>query len=133
MLVRRRPHAIRPFALTFAQTAVAAVLLLLASAMFERDRTASWTPFAMGAVAYLSVFGTVATYAGLYWLAQRVSVSAIGAIPILDTTVAVTLGALALREPLGWNLALGGPLVLAAVALEATTPARVTHAPSVRK
>jgi drug/metabolite transporter (DMT)-like permease len=70
------------------------------------------------------VFGTVLTYAGLYWLAQRVSVTVIGTIPIVDTTVAVTIGALALKEPIGWNLAFGGALVLGAVALEATAPPR---------
>lgn len=119
VLVRRRPHAIRPLALTLGQTAIAAVVLLGASALLERDRVATWSPLAVGAVVYLAAFGTVATYAGLYWLAPRVSVSAIGSIPLVDTTVAVTLGALALREHIGWNLAAGVALVLAAVALEA--------------
>jgi drug/metabolite transporter (DMT)-like permease len=124
VLVRRRPQLIKPFALVFGQTALAAVLLLSASALFERGRAVTWSPFALGAVVYLAVFGTVLTYAGLYWLAPRVSIVAIGTIPIVDTTVAVTLGALALREPIGWNLAFGGALVLGAVALEATAPAR---------
>jgi drug/metabolite transporter (DMT)-like permease len=124
VLVRRRPHAIRPLALTFAQAAIAAVALLAASALFERDRSVTWSPFALGAVVYLAAFGTVATYAGLYWLAPRVSVSAIGAIPLVDTTVAVALGALVLREHVGWNLAAGATLVLSAVALEAAGPSR---------
>jgi drug/metabolite transporter (DMT)-like permease len=124
VLVRRRPRFIKPFALTFGQTAIAAVALLSASAVFERGRPVAWTQFAVGAVLYLAVFGTVLTYAGLYWLAQRVSVTVIGTIPIVDTTVAVTIGALALKEPIGWNLAFGGALVLGAVALEATAPPR---------
>ena len=42
----------------------------------------------------------------------RLSVAALGAIPLLDTTVAVSLGALVLREPVGWPLVGGGALVL---------------------
>lgn len=124
VLVRRSPHVVRPLALTFGQTAVSAALLLTASVAFEHGRVAVWSPLAMGAVVYLAVFGTIATYAGLYWLAPRVSVSAIGAIPLVDTTVAVALGALVLREPVGWNLFAGGALVLSAVALEAAAPPR---------
>jgi drug/metabolite transporter (DMT)-like permease len=49
--------------------------------------------------------------------------AAIGAIPLLDTTVAVTLGALVLRERIGWPLLAGGALVLTAVALANQAPA----------
>jgi drug/metabolite transporter (DMT)-like permease len=42
---------------------------------------------------------------------------AIGAIPLLDTTIAVSLGALVLGEPVGWTLLGGAALVLAGAAL----------------
>src|SRR6267142_3574685 len=50
-------------------------------------------------------------------------ISAIGAIPLLDTTVAVMLGALVLGEKLGWPLLAGGVLVLSGAALANQVPA----------
>jgi drug/metabolite transporter (DMT)-like permease len=49
--------------------------------------------------------------------------SAIGAIPLLDTKGAVVLGAAVLGEPLGWSLLAGGALVLAGAALANQVPA----------
>ena len=68
-------------------------------------------------IAYLAVLGTAVTYLLLFWLIPRVPISAIGAIPLLDTTVAVILGALVLREEVGWPLLGGGALVLSGAAL----------------
>jgi drug/metabolite transporter (DMT)-like permease len=122
VLVRRHLAAVSPLAMTAGQTAVGAVLLLAAAALLEHGRPAAFTPSAVAALAWLAVFGTALTYVGLYWLVPRVPMAAIGALPLLDTTVAVTLGALVLHEPVGWNLALGGGMVLAAAAL--TIPRR---------
>ncbi|WP_242339658.1 MULTISPECIES: DMT family transporter [Anaeromyxobacter] len=117
VLVRRHLLAVSPLAMTAGQTLVGAVVLLAAALALEHGRPAEYTPAALGALAYLAVFGTALTYIGLYWLVPRVPIAAIGALPLLDTTVAVTLGAVLLREAVGWNLALGGAMVLAAAAL----------------
>jgi drug/metabolite transporter (DMT)-like permease len=127
VLVRRHLLAVSPLAMTTGQTAVGAVALLAAALLLERGRPAVFTPSALGALAYLAVFGTALTYLGLYWLVPRVPIAAIGALPLLDTTVAVALGALLLRERLGWDLALGGAMVLAAAAL-ASRPGRTVTA-----
>jgi drug/metabolite transporter (DMT)-like permease len=117
VLVRRHLLAVSPLAMTAGQTFVGALVLLLATLLLEQGRPASYTPAALGALAYLAVFGTALTYIGLYWLVPRVPIAAIGALPLLDTTVAVTLGAVLLGEAIGWHLALGGGMVLAAAAL----------------
>jgi hypothetical protein len=36
---------------------------------------------------YLAGFGTAVTYLCLFWLIPRVPIAAIGALPLLDTTV----------------------------------------------
>lgn len=69
------------------------------------------------------LLGTAVTYLFLFWLILRVPLTAIGAIPLLDTTVAVGLGAVVLGEPLGWPLLAGGALVLAGAALGNQVPA----------
>jgi drug/metabolite transporter (DMT)-like permease len=126
VLVRRHLLAVSPLLMTAGQTAVGAVALLAASAAFERGAPVAFTASAVAALAYLAVFATAITYVGLYWLVPRVPMAAIGAIPLLDTSVAVLLGAVLLGEPVGWPLAAGGALVLAAAALasRAAAPAR---------
>ncbi len=119
VLVRRDLLHVSPLAMTTGQAAAGAVVLLAAALLLERGRPVAFTPSALAALGYLAVGGTALTYLGLYWLIPRVPVSAIGALPLLDTTVAVTLGALVLHEPVGWNLALGGGMVLAAAGLAA--------------
>lgn len=117
VLARRHLLAVSPLVMTTGQTAVGAVALLLAAALLERGAPVALTRSAVAAVLYLAVFATAVTYVGLYWLLPRLPIAAIGAIPLLDTTVAVTLGAVLLDEPVGWHLAAGGALVLAAAAL----------------
>jgi drug/metabolite transporter (DMT)-like permease len=117
VLVRRHLLAVSPLAMTAGQTAVGAVVLLAGAALVERGAAVRFTPASVAALLYLAVFATAVTYVGLYWLVQRVPMAAIGAIPLLDTTVAVLLGALLLGEDVGWHLAAGGALVLAAAAI----------------
>lgn len=122
VLVRRHLTAVSPLTMTAGQTAVGAVALLAAAIVFEHGAPGTYTPRAIAALSYLAVFATVITYIGLYWLVPRVPISAIGAIPLLDTTVAVALGALLLDEQVGWHLAAGGAMVLGAAGLAARTP-----------
>jgi drug/metabolite transporter (DMT)-like permease len=117
VLARRHILAISPLALTAGQAAVGGVLLLVTSLLAEAGRPISFTPSSIGAVLYLAVFGSGLTYLGLYWLMPRIPVPALGVLPLVDTTVAVLLGALVLGEPTGWSMAAGGAMVLAAAAL----------------
>jgi drug/metabolite transporter (DMT)-like permease len=117
VLVRRHLVAVSPLAMTAGQTAVGSAVLLAAALVLERGRPVAFTPTALGALVYLAVFGTALTYVGLYWLVPRIPIAAIGALPLLDTTVAVSLGTLVLGETFTWHLAAGGGLVLAAGAL----------------
>jgi drug/metabolite transporter (DMT)-like permease len=111
LLVRRSLAHREPILIAFVQVLAGAALLVCAAAL-ERGRPPEWTPRALAAVAYLALFGTALTYLALFWVLPRLSVAALGAIPLLDTTVAVSLGALVLREPVGWPLVGGGALVL---------------------
>jgi drug/metabolite transporter (DMT)-like permease len=122
VLVRRHLLSVSPLAMTAGQTAVGAAALLAAAALAERGAHAAFTPAAVAALVYLAVFATALTYVGLYWLVPRISMAALGAIPLLDTTVAVALGALVLGEEVGWHLAAGGALVLAGAALANLPP-----------
>ncbi len=121
LFARGHVLALSPLALTAGQSAVGGVILLAASFLFETGRPLAVTPTAAAVVLYLAVFGSGLTYLGLYWIMPRISTSALGVLPLIDTTVAVTLGALVLGEPVGGSLFLGGGLVLAAAALAGTS------------
>jgi drug/metabolite transporter (DMT)-like permease len=119
VLTRRHLIAVSPLAMTAGQVTVGAAVLIAAALAAEHGVPGAYTPRAIAALLYLAVFATAVTYLGLYWLVPRVPIAAIGAIPLLDTTVAVALGALLLGERVGWHLAAGGAMVLAAAALAA--------------
>lgn len=117
ILARRDLGHVSPMVLTWLQTLVGGAALLAASFAFERPLDAHPTATSVGAILYLAIFGTVFTYLGLYWILPRVPVAAIGAIPLVDTTVAVILGTAVRHEPVGWTLVAGGTLVLAGAGL----------------
>jgi drug/metabolite transporter (DMT)-like permease len=122
VLVRRELGAYPPIVIAFVQVLAGAVLLVALAAALERGRPAFFTPTAVFALFYLAVLGTAVTYLFLFWLIPRVPLSAIGAIPLLDTTVAVILGTAVLGEAVGWPLLAGGALVLTGAALANQAP-----------
>jgi drug/metabolite transporter (DMT)-like permease len=117
VLVRKELRELPSVVVTFGQVLSGALFLVALAGAVETGRTASFTPRAAIAVGYLAVFGTVVTYLLFFWLIPRVPMSAIGTIPLLDTSIAVTLGVIVLRERVGWPLLAGGALVLSAAAL----------------
>jgi drug/metabolite transporter (DMT)-like permease len=110
------------------QTLSGSGLLLALATAFERGATLRWTPTSVSALLYLSIFGTVLPFAGLFWLIHRVPVSVIGTIPIVDTVIAVVLGNLILRESFSPRVLIGAALILVAVLLAST---RKVRAPAV--
>jgi drug/metabolite transporter (DMT)-like permease len=117
VLARRGFEGIPAVVLTFGQVFAGAALLVALAWTLERGHPATWTPRAAAAVGYLAVLGTAVPYLLLFWLLHRIPVAAIGAIPLVDTMVAVCLGSAVLGEPIGWHLLGGGALVLTAAAL----------------
>jgi len=122
-----------PLALNlWTQTLVGAALLLSMHFVLEPAGLAHWTPRAYGAVLYLAVLGTVVAFLCLFWLIPRVPMVVIGIIPVIDTVIAVALGAAVLHEPLGGRFLIGGAMVLGGAALASrarspiAAPVRVT-------
>ena len=109
-----------PIVNVWGQTLVGSVFLLLAAAVFESGAPARWTASAVASLAYLALFGTAITFAGLFWLIPRVPVAVIGTIPLVDTFIAVLLGSLILQEKLSTRILAGGVMILAGVVLSAS-------------
>jgi drug/metabolite transporter (DMT)-like permease len=122
VLVKKSLGRVPPARNVWGQTLVGSVFLFALAAAFERGARALWTPGAWLALAYLAVFGTVLTFVGLFWLVRRVPVSVIGTIPLVDTLIAVVLGAIFLSEAFPARVLAGGVLILAGVTLAARAP-----------
>lgn len=101
----------------WAQTAIGAGVLLLLHLSLGQHQAAHWTPRAIAALFYLAIPGTVVTFLALFWLLPRVPMALLGAIPLIDTVVAIALGAVVLREEVDWRLGVGGAFVLAGAAI----------------
>ena len=115
IIIKKHLGRVDPTRNVWGETLVGSALLLVLAAAFERGAPARWTPAAWGALAYLTVFGTALTFVGLFWLIKRVPVSIIGTIPLVDTLIAVVLGAIVLGEKLPLRTLVGGALILVGV------------------
>ena len=120
ILNKRSFAGVSPVFNVWGQTLVGSLFLLLAAVVFESGAPARWTASAIASLGYLAVFGTALTFAGLFWLIPRVPVAVIGTIPLVDTFIAVLLGALVLGERLSPRVFAGGALILAGVLLAAS-------------
>ena len=101
----------------WAQTAIGAGVLLSLHLLLGTTQTANWTPRAFAALLYLALPGTVFAFLALFWLFPRVPMALIGGIPLVNTVVAIALGAIILGEQVDWRLGMGGAFVLAGAAL----------------
>ncbi|MFY2564372.1 DMT family transporter [Corallococcus terminator] len=130
VLARRHMSHVPAQVLVFGQTLSSAVPLLALSFLLESDSPGNWTPRALGAVFYLAVFGTAFTYLCLYWLLPRISLTALGAMALLDTLVAVVLGVAFLGEPFTLSLVVGGALILGGAAWANALPQEAAPRPA---
>ena len=115
ILNKRSLSRVPPVLNVWGQTLVGSIFLFLGTRIFEKGAPLRWTPSALASLAYLAIFGTALTFAGLFWLIPKVPVAVIGTIPLVDTLVAVLLGNLVLKETLSLRILAGGAMILAGV------------------
>lgn len=130
VIIKKRLARVSVLANVWGQSLVAAPLLLLASALFERGAPSRWTVGSICALGYLAVVGTF-TFLGTQWLIGKVPIAVVGSFPILNTFLALLWGSLLGHERISPRAAAGGVLILAGVLLvtfrrkPAREPARV--------
>lgn len=132
VLQKKRLGGVTPTVNLWAQTLVGALMLLSLHGLLQPEAPVHLTPRALAAIVYLAAFGTVATFLCLFWLLPRISMVAIGVIPLADTMIAVCLGTAVLGEQLGWRQAAGAVLVFLGAAAANLEPAPKVLAPSGR-
>jgi drug/metabolite transporter (DMT)-like permease len=131
VLVKKRLGRVPPVLNVWGQTLVGSVFLLSAALLFERGAPLRWSASSVASLAYLSVLGTAVAFVALFWLVPRVPVAVIGSIPLVDTLIAVLLGAIVLGETLSARILAGGAMIVAGVLLATrSAPARKSGEPT---
>jgi drug/metabolite transporter (DMT)-like permease len=63
----------------------------------------AWSPRAVGSLLYLVVFGSIVAYSSYLIALERLPVAVVSIYTYVNPIVAVTLGWIFYREPLGWR------------------------------
>ena len=71
----------------------------------------------MGALFYLAVFGSAASFSVYFWLLARLPATRLSLITYAIPIVAVVVGTVFLGEAFTWRMAAGAGLILGGVAL----------------
>ena len=107
-----------PLVMTFWEMAIGgAVLSLIAAASRQSVVIADITPASLWALLYLVLFGSLLAYTSYVWLLANAPISLVGTYAYVNPVIAVLLGRVLLQEPLGWNIWVGGLIILSGVGL----------------
>jgi drug/metabolite transporter (DMT)-like permease len=117
--VRRHGRRVSTLWLTAIQIAAGAAFLTFCAVLLDRGTEMRVTPRAILSVLYLAWVVTVGCYLGMFWLLKRLSATFVSMGVVLETSVAVVIGALALGEAVSLQLTLGLALVAVSVTLVA--------------
>jgi drug/metabolite transporter (DMT)-like permease len=115
--IKKYAGELHPYAIATLPMLSGGAAMLALSALLEDWHGVRWTPSAVAALLYLSVFGSVLTFIVYYTLLKRVAVSRLALISYLFPVVAVFIGWVVLDERLGPRGWLGSALVVVGVAL----------------
>ena len=116
VFAKRELVEINPLVGTGVQFCVSAVVLLAVSLALERGRPSDWNRTSILALGFLTVFGSVLTFSLYYWLLLRMHAYQLSTLNLVVPVVAMTEGALLLREPLPLSMVAAAVLVLLSVA-----------------
>lgn len=114
---RRHPPSCPPLMTAALQMCFAGVAMtVLGLAAGELPRW-NWHPQAVGALAYLIVFGSCIAYGAYIWLVREVRPATLGTYAYVNPAIAVLLGWLLLDEHLGARQVAGTAVIIAGVLL----------------
>ena len=131
--VKRWGAGLPALALSAPPMAFTAVLVGGLALATERGRALTLDAVSIGSLLYLAIFGSAVTFALYFWLLARLPATRLSLITFGIPIVALTVGTLALDEPLTARIVAGVLLVLGGVCLavrrerspgEATSPTR---------
>jgi drug/metabolite transporter (DMT)-like permease len=118
VLIKARGTQIEPAVLAGTQMLGGCLPLLIGGMLLEGSPLSfRWTPMALGALAYLTILGSVIAFLMYYWLIRHTTVTGVLMIPLVTPLIAVLVGVAFGGETIGWHTALGGSAIISGVAL----------------
>lgn len=110
--VKRDLYSVEPIVISTYQMGLGTLLLLGSGFLSERLIDFKFTYKSIGALLYLSFFGSAFAFMTYYWLMKKIEVTKLSLIAFITPVVALTLGWLILGEIITWYLLLGTILVI---------------------
>ena len=110
--VKRDLHSVEPVVISVFQMGLGTILLLGSGFLSERVADFKLTYKSVGALLYLSFFGSAFAFMSYYWLMKRIEVTKLSLIAFITPIVALLLGWLVLGESISGYLISGTVLVI---------------------
>jgi drug/metabolite transporter (DMT)-like permease len=117
LLIKQRAADASSILLNRDSMLLGSVLLSVLAFTFERDAPRSFTPAALGSIAYLALAGSVFTFGVYMWLLRHLPAYLLSLTSFVTPVLALSFGALAGGEPLTLTTVGGTALVLVGVGL----------------
>lgn len=132
VMIKRRLAHMDPLLVNLRPMLIGGLMLLVASALFEREQAWHWTGPGLLALVYLAVFGSLLTFGSYIWLMRTLPVSSLSFVTYVTPVVALALGSWFANEALTREVLLGTALVLTAVLLARRTSRRMARRDTTR-
>jgi drug/metabolite transporter (DMT)-like permease len=116
-LSSRLPMPRDSFAATSYEMLTGGLILLPIGLTVTHPHFSHFSGRSIGGFFYLVTFGSVIGYTAFVWLLDNAPIGKVATYAYVNPVVAITLGAIVLRESLTWTIAAGAVLVLACVAI----------------
>ena len=100
------------------QLTLGGVVIVLTALLFEDFSAFHYTPATVGSILYLTVFGTILSFGGYWWLLRKIGAVRVSLVAFVTPIVAVFLGWIVMDEHLALIDYLGTALVLGGVLLD---------------
>ncbi len=98
------------------------VLVVMAVAGGEHLTAAAFTPHAIGALAYLVIFGSVVGFSAFLWLLNNVPTTLASTYSYVNPIVSLAIGVGFLHEAFSWRLGIGAAVIVVGVAVMMMAP-----------
>jgi len=117
VLIRSRLQEMGIMIMAEIQLVAGTIFMILAAMIFEPLAAFKVTLKSIGALLYLSIFGTVIGFLSYYWLLKKIKAIALSQVTFINPIIAVILGFLVLSEAFNANSIVGSVLIMGGVAM----------------
>lgn len=97
------------------QLSCGGIVLTIFSLLVEPHAQWHWTAESVFALLFLSIFGSLLAFIGLYWLIKHIEVTKASMLSFITPVVAVIIGTIALSEHIGVHTLLGTACIFSGI------------------